>query len=409
MSIVRKIDVTVLSADFSMVVGKIAHPLTVSTTWQWQGIGTAVIICPETDPVAGEFLKPRDFVIPVVCKAEGYPRWTGFVINARAEKTREQVTGRITATLVSPRKKLTQIIAAPVPGAAWSAQSTAEYDTRTGKLHVVARGLISANIARINAMAAPVPDLRMVVTNVPAVDTSPTVTIKARNKPLAEELSSTLQANGYDVTVDLWLPGDPQPNVATPLTQPTWVVDVVSGRSQMYVNFSDDNSSIANRVVSATHPSATAYIVGGPGEGTARPFEYVLSDDGRQTALGPWGYSEVFVDASDADTSALRIERAREKQVETSGQSSVFIQIDDRKPWIAGPTDDYWVGDEVRATFNGVTTTDRITRMTLTSNAEGFTISPQLGDSRETETPDIQTARMVQELAHQITALKAGK
>jgi hypothetical protein len=403
----RTMDIRVLSTDYNSIVGSIPHPMTASTTWQWQGVGTAVLIAPLVGSVVSRLMECRDFGIPVTFKAPGYPRWTGKVVDARAEKSRDS-PGRITATLVDERKRLDKILAAPTPGAAWSAQTT-EYDTRTGPLSTVLRAFMTANFARINALAAPVPDLPYVVTQNPVSDTSPTVTIKARNQTLADLFQPFLKAYGYDVTVTLWLPGDPQPNVATPLTTPRLVFDVVKGRDRQYVNFTETVGSIENWTVVARHPDSGAIAVGGSGEGPARVFQYVTAGDGRLTTLGPFNYAEDFLDATDADTSALRIDRANEKFVESSGKSSVSITLDDRRPWIAGPTQDYWTGDIVRATFNNVEQSDAITRMTLTSNENGFSISPQFGDSRETETPDIQTARKVQELVRQIAALKAGR
>jgi hypothetical protein len=135
----------------------------------------------------------------------------------------------------------------------------------------------------------------------------------------------------------------------------------------------------------------------------------VVADDGRLTTLGDWGRSEVFLDATDADTQALRISRGKDKLDELAGKVGVSLTINDQRPWKAGPTEDYWVGDLVRATFSGVQAQDHITRISITANNDGFLVSPQFGDTSVTESSDLALARTVRELSQAISSLLARK
>lgn len=402
----RRISVDVLKPDYSARIGTVAPGdlLSASCTWQWWGVGTGTLVVRETGPIAAQLMQARDYRVPVTMKATGYPRWDGYVVYTQAEKDTGHV-GRVTATLVDDRKWLDRILAAPVPGSPWSDQTAAEHDRRTGSLATVVRQYVTANVARLAAAGQPVP---IVVADPGGTDSSPTVTIDTRNETLADELIATLKANQYEVRAELWLPGDPQPPGLT-LTTAKIVVSVVAGRSRLYVNFSDDRGSIASRTMTVAPPSATAVVVGGPGEGTARVFEYVVADDGRLTTLGDWGRSEVFLDATDADTQALRISRGKDKLDELAGKVGVSLTINDQRPWKAGPTEDYWVGDLVRATFSGVQAQDHITRISITANNDGFLVSPQFGDTSVTESSDLALARTVRELSQAISSLLARK
>lgn len=403
--VTRRFAVDVLKPDYSGKIGPIPPEslLSASATWQWQGVGTASITVREVSPAAGQLLLARDYVVPVTMRAPGYPRWTGHVVNAKRTKTSGMV-GRITATIVDERDWLRRILAAPVPGSPWSNQSAAEHDRRTGPLATVMRQYVAANVARMAAAGQPVP---ITVTPAPANDTSPTVTIDTRNETLAEELKATLTANGYDITATLWLPDDPQPIPGRTLTESTIVIDVVAGRPKLYVNFSDERGGVAQSDITVSSPDATSLAVGGPGEGTARVFDYVVADDGRLDTLGWWGRAEAFLSATDAETSELRITRGREKLAELAGKVAINLTINDERPWKAGPGGDYWVGDEVRATFSGIEAQDRISRISITSSGEGFVVSPQFGATDVAESADVRLARKVADLAAEVARLRA--
>lgn len=396
--------IEVLASDYSHVIGRIPDPISVSTTFQWQGVGTGSLTVREEGEVAAQLLQIQTLVVPVTVRTPPYPRWTGRVIWAQSVKKTGSI-GQIQASMVDERKWLDRILAAPTPGSPWSSQTT-EQDTRTGPIETVVRQYVSANVARMNAVGD---DLPIVVTPAPVSDTSPTVTIQARNKTIAEEIGAALKLYNRDVTTTLWLPGDPQVPGLSSLSVPTVVVDVTAGRDRRFVNFKDTTGGLEERSVTVTIPEATEIIVGGPGEGVARVFERYVATDGRVASLGAAGRTEVFLDATDADTSAVRAQRAAEKFDELAGKASVNLVIDDARPFTAGPADDYWTGDLVRASFSGVTAEDRITRISLTRNRDGFSISPQFGETRETESADAKIAQTVKQLAQQIASILAGR
>jgi hypothetical protein len=404
----RRISVQVLRPDYRGVIGPITPDdlLSASCTWQWQGVGTASMTVREASEAAAQLMLIRDYVVPVTMKAPGYPRWTGHVVNTQRKKTAGLV-GRITATMVDERDWYRRILAAPVPTSPWSDQSAASHDRRTGPLVTVVRQYVAANVARLAAAGQDIP---LVLLPPPLTDDSPEVTIDARNETIAEEIKATLLTHGYDLTANLWLPGD-EPAGDTPqfvtMNTATILVDVVAGRTRPWVNFSDERGGVAESDITVSSPGATSVVVGGPGEDTARLFDYVIADDGRLTTLGPFGRSEVFLDATDAETSALRIERGREKLTELSGKVGINLTINDERPWKAGPAADYWVGDEVRATFSGVEFTDRISRISVSSTTDGFEVNPQFGSTDVAETADVRLARKVADLAAEVARLRA--
>lgn len=398
----RRVGVRVLTPDYSGVIGPLPGYLSVSVTWQRLGVGTGTLVVPEQGAPALQLLAAIDRVVPVVIDPPGYPRWTGRVQRFESEKATGQV-GRITATLIDETQWLKKILAAPVPGATWSAQTTAEHDVRTGPIETVAKSYVTANINRLAAEGRPTP---LVVVPAPVSDTSPTVNLQARNIPLQTLLVDALRANGRDLTATLWLPGDPQPPGLT-LTAPRVVIDVVTGRDRPYVNFTDRTGGLTSRKLSGTHPEALGVLVQGPGEKTARTFAKVMATDGRVAALGMWGFPEDTVEAT--DTGADLTARGLEKAAELAGAASVVPEVDDRRPWVAGPDGDYWVNDVVRATFSGVSVEDRIERFTVTHDRNGFRGIPQFGAGRETETADRQLAKTIAQVRRDLALMQARR
>lgn len=615
--------VDVLAPDYKSKIGTFApeNLLSASCSWLWWSVSTATIYVREEGEEAAQLLLNNVIPVPVTMKAEGYPRWDGYVVYSALTKKAGQV-GRITATMVSNRKWVDRLLAAPVPGSPWSNQAGSEYDTRTGPLETVVRQYMTANVARVEASGV---DLPLVVTPPPSPDNSPVITIEARNQSVRDEVEATIEANGYDIVSYLWLPGDPQPAGMT-LTQSSVVLTVVGRQEKNWVHFTDTSGGISEATVSVSVPQATAVIIGGPGEGTARQFNYVrataptpprtqsaqlildrlelvvpartraakvildrinsgqdynpdnwLWDDieplyqrlvpgnaqslnnsfraaggnpaDRTSATGwlqnyvtanggvstlpvpdrtkaaqeilqrissdspyfsnwtwvgasqlvidyapsllqvfsgdpmneaqsipalinhisiydgqemldgwrwydmpilagmhraelvalyrgdtnnwpasrawlqsyidqnsnvgvelpPGMYGESFYESTgDLDTET-RISRGRDRLAELSGKVAMNIQIEDGRPWRAGPDRDYWTGSYVRATFNNVDTADYITRVTLADNSEGFKVSAQLGDGNMTETSDIRLANVVRQLSQEVASLKAKR
>lgn len=404
----RHMTVQMLKADYSGIFAPIPDYQSCSVTWQRLGVGTGTLTTPERGP-AVEALQARDFPVPFVISAPGYPRWSGRAQHVESEVTTGRV-GQMSITLVSDRTWLQHLLAAPVPSSPWSSQ-TAEHDTRTGPLVTVAKAYITANVARLAAenagqrLGAP----PIAVVPVAGADGSPVVTLKARNQTLADLLTESLRAAGYDLTVDMWLPGDP-PRAGLQLSTPTLVVDVVRGRDQHYVNFRDTLGGLTKRTVTVTHPQAMSVLVQGPGEKTERVFRKVWAADERPATLGRWGYPEATLDATDvdaADTATLD-RRGRDRLAELAGTVSVALELDDRRPWSAGPQADYWVNDTVRATFTGVTSTDVIERLTLSDSGTGvLRASPQFGQAAES--PDRQLAAAVAQLRAQLAQMQARR
>ncbi|TXH47827.1 MAG: hypothetical protein E6Q97_26365 [Desulfurellales bacterium] len=79
-------------------------------------------------------------------------------------------------------------------------------------------------------------------------DTSMLVARTVRMESLATVIADMTKAYGVDVRMDLWLPGDPQPDDSANLTQPTYVL-TVTDRLTTEGKFGDIRDAIAKTVV----------------------------------------------------------------------------------------------------------------------------------------------------------------
>lgn len=82
----------------------------------------------------------------------------------------------------------------------------------------------------------------------PFTDTSPLVSITTRMEPVATVIDKLITGYGITVDVDLWLPGDPQPDEWARLNVPTYVVRV-SDRSNVTGPFGNILDSIVKQLV----------------------------------------------------------------------------------------------------------------------------------------------------------------
>lgn len=81
-----------------------------------------------------------------------------------------------------------------------------------------------------------------------AEDTSMLVARTVRMESLGQVIGDMTKAYGVDVRMDLWLPGDPQPDDSADLTQPTYVL-TVTDRLTTEGKFGDIRDAIAKTVV----------------------------------------------------------------------------------------------------------------------------------------------------------------
>jgi hypothetical protein len=409
----RDFDVQVLAPDYSGVIGSIPDYLSCSVTWQKLGVGSGSLTTTERGKAALQLLQARDYVVPVTVKVPGLPRWSGRVHPLTAPRHSGQA-GRITATLTDETTWVRKILAVPVPGSDFDHQYV-EHDSRTGPLVTVVKGYLQDNIARLNVeyAARGLGRLPLAVVPPPEVDTSPTVALQARNVPIQTVVTDALDVAGRDLTATLWLPGDPQ-LLGLTLSSPTVVLDVTEGRSRPYVNFTDLVGGVVDRTLGLGHPGALAVLVLGPGQGVERRMVKVWADDGRVERLGVWGWPEDTLEATDVDVdvaldSNLIARGLTQLNTELAGTTSIGLSLADRRPWTIAPDGDVWVNDLARASISGVTVEDRIDRVTATSNRDGFSLTPQFGASRDTQSPDAQLARAVAAIRQQITRDQTGR
>lgn len=379
--------------------GRIGNYTSCAPTWQHLGVGTATIVVDEGGPnplPAAQLQRNQTEVVPVVINDQGR-LWTGRV--AHCETDGPPGRGTVTVTLIDDWAWLRAMLAWPVPTAALDAQNPA-HDRRTGPIDTVAKAYLQAAITRLG--------LPMAVVPAPAVDDSPVVDFNpgARFTPLDELLVPQLRATGRRLTAQLWLPGWEQPDGLN-LGTPTVILDVTAIPRARHVRWTDDNGILSRRIAT-TSPTATDAVVGMKNTVTDDPltrlFTSTTAADGRLAALGPFAFREVFVNATDLGTAADGQARGQEHLAETAGTAAVSIDVLDGAPWTFGR--DYDVGSRVRAVTSGVSIADTVERVTVTDNrTDGRIVTPQIGPTSATESPDVLVLQQVAAITAAITAM----
>jgi hypothetical protein len=199
------------------------------------------------------------------------------------ELVTDGVSGLYTITVEDDFRVLREILGWQVPGAAITAQGTAEYRTYTGSAESIIKSAVSENgVTRMG-----VPGLT-VAANLNRGATVPGG-VAFRMHPLADLLFPAVEDAGLGVTVkqdgtSLVL------DVYEPQTFPRTLS--VKGRT------------LQEATMTRTRPTASCVVVGGSGEGKARYFRH-LANTTRQTQYGM--RAEVFVDDRQAGSDYLAL------------------------------------------------------------------------------------------------------
>lgn len=273
-------------------------------------------------------------------------------------------------TVADDARIFDEIVCWPVPGAAITAQGTADYHVVSGPAETVLRTLVSANAPR---QGVPV-DVAA------SAGLGPTMTAKVRMHLLSDKIIPRISSLGLGVKVQQ----DPDEAVRRLLTWiPTTHTKVLTEESGIVLPGAE---------FAIQAPSATRVIVGAGGEGTARVFREIV-DAPLEAA---WGVSRsIFLDArdiapTDPNLSALIAERAAEALAENAAMTSLKIELVETDNWQFGVT--FELGDIVPIRLVGESVmTDRINEVQLSWQAgSGLEITPRIGAWEESPSDRLQ-------------------
>jgi hypothetical protein len=269
---------------------------------------------------------------------------------------------------------LREILGWQVPGAAITAQGTAEYRTYMGNAESIIKSAVSENgVTRMG-----VPGLT-VATNQNRGATVPGG-VAFRMHPLADLLFPAVEDAGLGVTVkqdgtSLVL------DVYEPQTFPRTLS--VKGRT------------LQQATMTRTRPTASRVVIGGQGEGTARNFR-ALTNTSRETLYGM--KAETFTDARDDNTAAVMDARGQEALTEHGPKNGVSLNLAGTGIFQYGPGG-FHVGDRVPVEIaEGVIVTEVIRECTLKWVSPTYaSVEPVAGEI--TNQPERVTAKRIAALA----------
>jgi hypothetical protein len=250
-------------------------------------------------------------------------------------------SGKYTVKVEDDLRTLWDIAGFPVPGAAITAQDTAEYRTYTGDAETILKDAVTENgVTRLG-----IPGLT-VAANLNRGATVPGG-VPLRMHPLADQMFPALEDAGLGVTVkqqgtSLVL------DVYEPVTHPRTLS--IGGRTLKQVT------------MTRTRPKSSRVIIGGQGEGTARDFRYLI-DTAREAQYGM--VSEAFRDARDDNTPSVMDARGAETLAENGPKNGVSLTLAGSGIFRYGPGG-FHVGDRVPVKVHeGIIITEVIRECTL--------------------------------------------
>jgi hypothetical protein len=241
----------------------------------------------------------------------------------------------------------------PVPGAAITAQNTAEYAKYAGAAESILKAVVSANISRTSRLSV-------------AADLGRGATVPGgvafRFHSLAEKLLPALDAAGVGVQVRQ--------------SGTSRVLDVYPQRTYVH-KLSEKAGTVTDVAWSSRRPTATRVVAGGKGEGTARVFAQYI-DTGLEDT---WGVRiERFKDATDVDTTADLQSRAQAEVADNGPKYGFSVKLSESGMFQYGEKG-VRVGDLITVEMAGVPRTDVLRECTLAFNREGGpTQAPVIGD-----------------------------
>lgn len=288
--------------------------------------------------------------------------------------------GTLTLQLRDDWCLLTDVLGWPVPTAAIGAQSTAEYDTKTGPAETVLKWFAGRAITRLGLPVTVGPDLGR----------GSVVTVQMRMDGLADRLLPLVDQAGIGTAVR---------QVGTAL-----VLDCYAPAAYPRT-LTPKSGVVTDWEWSRAAPKATRVVVGGQGEKTLRVFRARID----ATAEALWGIKrEVFVDATDVATTALYDARGDALLAEQRATAGLKLTLAETDTFRYGQN--LHVGDLVTTQLvpGASPVTDVLREATISWNTqEGVTAVPVVGD--RTDDPDRLFAKAISNIARSVRTNRAGR
>lgn len=278
---------------------------------------------------------------------------------------------------------LRRILAWQVPGAAITAQNTAEYRTITGPAETVVKTVMAENITRLG----------LPVDVAPSLGRGATITVKLRMDAPADKLLPAIDQAGIGVTVRQLdgrgpVGGRLQLDCYAPAVYP--------------LTLSEEAGTLSETGWSLTPPEVTRVILALEGEGTARQYRGPYVNAAAETLYGD--VIEQLVDARDLKTTdagfaAAATARANEALAEGAARAGLSVDINESRTLRYGGANGVHVGDRLtaRLSVSNELVTDVLREATIALGENGLGVTPTLGE-REDD-PSAQTMAAVRSMA----------
>ncbi len=271
----------------------------------------------------------------------------------------------------------------PNPLSAITAQTATDYVV-SGPTESVLRRLVMVNAANRRGMGITVP---------PSQARGASVTVRARFDNLAELMAKYGKKGGLGYRMGLVESSGTRAALTVTFFLP-------ADRTKR-VRLSHRVGSLASWTSTSDAPTVTYAIVGGAGTGVDRVMAEVRDD----VASAAWGgHREVFIDARDTfDVPELtaRGELALEEGV---GAQAFTLEAADAEGMQFGVH--YDLGDSVLVELlTGATTTDAVSSARLSAGADGYSLTPVVGDP-DGDNPDLRQAQVLRAVARRVRALE---
>lgn len=293
----------------------------------------------------------------VVVRYRGEHLLSGPIRSCRASG-RVRAQRQLTFEIADDWRLLSRLLAWQVPGAAITAQSSAEYHVLTGPAETVAKTLLGAAITRTGAPITVAPDLGR----------GATITVRARMSLPSDLLPALLDQAGIGLTVR---------QLGSTLVLDAYEPQPWPGR------LSEAAGTLASVEWSEAAPGATRVVLGADGDGTARVYRRLV-DATLETQYGD--VVEVFVDARDLKSTDPGFEAtatARMQEALAQGRPLVGLQIAlaEAGRFRYGGASGVHVGDVLTVEIDpGVPVTDVLRAATLTWDRTGARVTPVVGE-----------------------------
>ncbi|AKC03045.1 hypothetical protein BH790_gp20 [Gordonia phage Gsput1] len=418
--------------------GDIGDYISASFEWKRNDVGGGTLVLPGDSPHAARLKecaptpdRPHGDVVPVTCKYRN-ERWSGRVLTYDNEGVPGAKT--LTCQLVSDWYHMKALLAWPNPLTPLEVQWPRN-DPFIGPIDAGVKYYVFKNIFRYQLPIEVLwPDGREFF------KLKNYTNFMARMAPMDELFRDALKDTDANVTLTLWLPGDPQPSPDTHhLTKPCIVLDVRPNRDRRHVKWHEGiGGGIKSSKVSGKGQTAAHIIVGG------KSYDFIndLVRDGANLAInaalqyfglgavgaivgdqldnvffafnrfdhwetvlshGRFYFREGYQNGGAGGFTADALQAGLQGIYEHKARRTVRFEVVDGAPWYFG--EDYMIGDIVQGNVDDEWHEQVVNSATVTDDRENAVqVSVVIGDDDIGEHPWAKGIRRAKDLEKWIKA-----